>query len=112
MAQLHDLTLAGQAPAVRAKEVSPVALVSHYLARIDRYDQTLRSFVTLTPDAALDAAKVAERAVMNGGPLPPLHGVPIALKDLTPTAGVRTTFGSAAFADFVPDYDHDVVRLL
>ena len=109
MAELHDLTALEQATAVRRREVSPVELVDHYLDRIDRLNGTVGAFVTVTADAARAAAKQAEAAVTAGEELPPLHGVPIAVKDLNATAGVRTTFGSAAYDDFTPPYDDNVV---
>jgi len=112
MAQLHELTALEQAAAVRRGEVSATELVEHYLARIDAYSTPLGAFVTVTADAARAAAREADEARRRGEVLPPLHGVPTAIKDLTATAGVRTTFGSAAFADFVPPVDADVVRLL
>ncbi|GAA0532728.1 amidase [Saccharopolyspora subtropica] len=114
MSELHDLTAVEQVRAVRARRVSPVELVEHYLDRIDRYDGDLAAFVTLTPDSARAAAREAERRVISDDPeeLPMLHGVPIAFKDLTVTAGVRTMFGSAALADNIPPYDADVVTLL
>lgn len=112
MAQLHDLTALEQAAAVRAGEVSATELVEHYLARIEAYGDTVGAFVTVTGDAARSEAKRADERTHAGADLPPLHGVPIGIKDLTITAGVRTTFGSAAFADFVPPIDADVVALL
>lgn len=112
MSELHDLTALEQAAAVRSKDVSPVELVEHYLARIDRHSADLGAFVTVTADQALEQAKAAERAVSDGADLPPFHGVPTAIKDLNATAGVRTTLGSAAFADWVPDYDDNVVARL
>ena len=107
--QLHDLTALEQAAAVRAREVSPTELVEHALARIEALDPGLGAFLTVTPDRARAAAAAADRAVLAGGPLPPLHGVPTAVKDLNNTAGVRTTFGSPVLADFVPDVDDAVV---
>ncbi|MGY1770867.1 amidase [Blastococcus sp. SYSU D00813] len=115
MTQLHDLTALEQAAAVRAGEVSPTELVEHSLARIDALDAGLGAFVTVTPVAALDAASAAEERLRRGRTstdLPPLLGVPTAVKDLNNTAGVRTTFGSAVFADFVPDVDDAVVTRL
>lgn len=109
MSQLHDLTALEQAAAVRAGEVSPTELVEHCLARIDALDAGLGAFVTVTAVPALDAATAAEDLLRRGGDLPPLHGVPTAIKDLNNTAGVRTTFGSALFADFVPEVDDAVV---
>ncbi len=112
MSQLHDLTACDQATAVRRREVSPVELVDHYLARIDGLNSQLGAFVTVCDEAARDQARQAERAVVAGDDLPPLHGVPTAIKDLNLTAGVRTTLGSALYADFVPPVDDHVVTLL
>jgi amidase len=114
MAQLHDLTALEQAAAVRAGDVSATELAEHYLRRIAEYGDTVGAFVTVTGDAARAAARTADELTRTSAveDLPPLHGVPIGIKDLTMTAGVRTTFGSAAFADFVPPMDADVVALL
>jgi amidase len=110
--RLHDLTALEQAAAVRAKEVSPTELVEHSLARIEALDTAVGAFLTVTPDRARAAAAAADRAVLDGGDLPPLHGVPTAIKDLANTAGVRTTFGSAVLSDFVPAIDDAVVTAL
>jgi amidase len=112
VSSLHDLSALEQAAAVRSREVSPTELVEHALARIEALDAGLGAFLTVTPDAALAEAEAAERAVLAGGELPPLLGVPTAIKDLNNTAGVRTTFGSAVMADFVPDVDDAVVTRL
>lgn len=112
MAQLHDLSAVELAAAVRGGEVSPTDLVEHYLARIERLDGELGAFITVTAEAAREQAAEASRAVASGEPLPPLHGVPIGIKDLNFTAGVRTTMGSAVFADFVPPVDDFVVARL
>ena len=106
MAELHDLTALEQAALVRRGEVSPLELTEHYLERADRLD-TVGAFVTLTPDLA--RARAAALAAQGAGPL---HGVPTAVKDLNLTAGVPTTFGSAAFADHVPDVSDGVVLSL
>jgi amidase len=110
--QLHDLTALEQAAAVAAKEVSPTELVEHALARIEAHDAGLGAFITVTPEGARAQAVEAEDRVRAGGELPPLLGVPTAIKDLNNTAGVRTTFGSAALADFVPSVDDAVVTRL
>jgi amidase len=112
VAELHDLTAMEQAAAVRAGEVRPTELVEHALARIERLDGALGAFITVTPERALAAAAEAERRLREGGELPPLLGVPTAIKDLNNTAGVRTTFGSRITADFVPDVDDAVVTKL
>jgi amidase len=110
--QLHDLTALQQAAAVRAREASATELVEHYLSRIEALDADLGAFITVTPERALAAAAAADRAVLAGGDLPALHGVPTAIKDLNNTAGLRTTFGSAVLTDFVPEVDDAVVSAL
>lgn len=98
MSEIHDLTVLEQAAAVRSKTVSPVELVEHYLSRIERLNESVGAFVTVTPELALGAAREAERAVADGaGDLPPLHGVPTAIKDLNLTAGIPTRFGTSAW---------------
>src|SRR5437773_5123316 len=97
---------------IATKEVSPVEIVRAHLARIERLDGTLRAYITVCGDAALDAARAAEAALAAGQPVGPLHGVPIALKDLVDTRGVRTTGGSRILADRVPDADATVVTRL
>jgi amidase len=110
--RLHDLTALEQAAAVRAGEVSPTELVEHSLARIEALDGGLGAFLTVTPEQALAAARSAETRLAESGDLPPLLGVPTAIKDLNNTAGIRTTFGSRAMADFVPADDDAVVTKL
>jgi amidase len=111
----HELTAVEQADAVRRGNLGPVELVEHALRRVERLDPVLAAFVTRTPDRALDAARAAEkllRATVDPAELPPLLGVPTAIKDLAVTAGVRTTFGSPVYAGYVPDTDDDSARLL
>jgi amidase len=119
MSDLHDLTALEQGTAIRRGEVSSAELVDHYLARVAAYGDLVGAFVTVTAETAraqaraADAAlRAADAALGAGGGSAPLRGVPTAIKDLTLTSGVRTTFGSAAFADFVPTIDADVVRLM
>ncbi|WP_375502367.1 amidase [uncultured Jatrophihabitans sp.] len=112
MAALHDLSALEASAAVRRGEVSPTELVEHALDRIARLDDQLGAFVTVTADRARAEAAAADELVRTGGDLPPLLGVPTAIKDLNMVAGVPTKLGSTAFADFVPDYDDSVVRLL
>ncbi|MGK5742342.1 amidase [Micromonospora sp. URMC 103] len=110
MAEPHDLTALEQAAAIARGELSSVELVEHHLRRVDALGDTVGAFVTVTPERARDAARAADAAPADARG--PLHGTPTAIKDLTLTAGVRTTFGSAAFADFVPPVDADVVRFM
>ncbi|KQW53617.1 amidase [Nocardioides sp. Root1257] len=107
MAELHDLTALEQGDLVRRREVSPLELTEHYLERADRLD-SVGAFVTLTPELARERAA----GLVPGGEDGPLFGVPTAIKDLNPTAGVRTTFGSAAFADYVPEVSDGVTLSL
>ncbi|WP_153503199.1 amidase [Cumulibacter manganitolerans] len=112
MSSLHDLSALEQAAAVARREISPVELVEHYLDRIDRHNDTVGAFVTLTADAARTGAKDAERAVREGADLPLLHGVPTGIKDLSNVAGVRTTCGTALMRDFVaPETDEAIQRI-
>jgi amidase len=103
--ELHDLTALEQGDAVRRGEVSPRELAAHYVARAD----DVGAFVTRTPDLALERAATLLPRPDDAGPL---YGVPTAIKDLNLTAGVRTTFGSAAFADFVPDVSDAVTEAI
>ncbi len=93
---------------IRLKKISPVELVDLYASRIEQLNPKLNAYLTLTIDQAREEAKRAEAAV-NGDDLPPFHGVPISIKDLNDTAGVRTTHGTAAFSDRIPDEDEEVV---
>lgn len=94
---------------VRAREVSAVEVVTAHLDRIDRVDHEINAIVTLTGDAALADARRADRALVAGEEVGPLHGVPVVHKDLHDTAGVRTTYGSAIYADHVPERDALIV---
>ncbi|GAA0619904.1 amidase [Kutzneria viridogrisea] len=97
---------------IRRRDVSPVEVVKACLERIEQRNPEVNAFVTLCPEQALDAAQRAEHAVLAGEPLPPLHGVPIAVKDLDPVAGVRMTRGSAVYADLVPTETVECVERL
>jgi amidase len=112
VSELHDLSLVEQATAVRTGEVSPVELVEHYLSRIERLNDTVGAFVTVTPERALAAARLAADAIASGNDLPPLHGVPIAIKDLNLTAGVPTRFGTSAWEPLDLGIDDFVVTKL
>src|SRR5450756_1546390 len=85
MTSLHDLSALEQAAAIRSREVSPVELVEHYLARVEVLADAVGAFVTVTADRARAQARAAERAVADGGDLPPLHGVPTCLLYTSPS---------------------------
>lgn len=95
---------------IAGKELSPVELTEMYLRRIDRLDSRLDSYLTVAHDQAISAARSAEEEVMRGEDLGPLHGLPISIKDLEMTKGLRTTSGSLIFEDRVPDEDSVVVE--
>ncbi|GAA4842693.1 amidase [Saccharopolyspora rosea] len=100
------------ASAVRARELSPVEVVDTYLDRIDRYDSTLNAFVWRDDDAVREAAEQAERAVLSGAELPPFHGVPIPIKDLTEVRGQPATYGSFGVSDTPREHSEPVVTRL
>ena len=112
MQDLAHATAAELAALIRARRVSPVEAMRATLARAERAQPVLNAFITLCPEAAMEAAREAEAAMMRGDPLGPLHGVPLSVKDLVPTAGVRTTFGSLIFKDHVPERDAAAVARL
>jgi aspartyl-tRNA(Asn)/glutamyl-tRNA(Gln) amidotransferase subunit A len=98
---------------IRDKELSPVELVDHFLERISSLNPKLNAYLTVADSQAREAASSAEQLVMTrGAELPPLHGVPIAIKDLEWTNGIRTTMGSLAYKDFVPNEDSIAVERL
>ena len=115
MPTITDLTLA---PAVellrlyRARKASPLEVMQATLARIDAVNPRVNAVVTLAREAALREARRATAALRRGAALPPLHGLPVGIKDVTPTRGLRTTYGSTLFAEHVPENDALVVERL
>jgi len=105
------LTISEIAAALRRKDFSPVELTQALLQRIEAIDGKLHSFITLTSDLALTQAKQAEQEMRSGADRGPLHGVPIALKDLYATRGIRTTCHSGVLENWVPDYDATAVTM-
>jgi aspartyl-tRNA(Asn)/glutamyl-tRNA(Gln) amidotransferase subunit A len=97
---------------IRARALSPVELMRATLDRIERSQPVLNAFITIAADQALAAARAAEAAIMRGDPIGKLHGLPLAVKDLVPTAGIRTTWGSLIFRDHVPETDAVAVARL
>lgn len=105
-------SIAELAPKIERGEVSPVELTETMLTRVKRHDQLLNTFITVMEDAARAEAQAAEKEIAAGNYRGPLHGVPVAVKDLFATKGVLTTFGSKLYGDWVPDYDATVVEKL
>src|SRR5438067_7887815 len=106
------MTLEAAAEAIRTRRVSPVSLVESCLARIEPVEPRLNAFITVTAELALEQARQAEREIETGRYKGPLHGMPVAVKDLFATKGIRTTAGSRILADWIPDEDATVVRRL
>ena len=115
MTQIHELTAIELAAAIRAKELSPVAVTDHYLRRTAELNEQVGAFFTITAELAAEQARAAEKAVTQAAAavdLPPLTGVPIPIKDLNMVAGVRQTLGSLVYENSVPDTDDYTVTKL
>lgn len=109
---LAFMSVADLSGAIRTKRVSPVEVVGAVLDRIERLNPRLNAYCLVTGESARQEAREAEAAVMRADPLPPLHGVPISVKDIVITRGVRTTFGSRIYENNVPGEDAPLVARL
>ena len=98
--------------AMRRKEISPVELVKTILARLEKINPEVNAFTTVVPEIALREAQKAEKEITQGQEIKPLHGIPVSIKDLTITAGIRTTFGSKIYENFIPEEDALIVQRL
>ncbi|MGH7817702.1 MAG: amidase, partial [Candidatus Binatia bacterium] len=110
--ELCYLTIAQAAAGLRQRKFTAVELTDACLDRIDAIDSKLHSVITLTADLALEQARQAERELRSGTDRGPLHGIPIALKDLYMTKGIRTTCHSAVLENWIPDHDATTVTKL
>jgi amidase len=113
--EIHRLSALELADAMRRREISPVEVVEHYLIRIEAWDARVGAFATVTAERARVAALAAEQRILDTddpAELPALLGVPIGIKDMHAEAGVPMKLGSLAYADFIPDWDEDVVVAL
>src|SRR5687767_6564639 len=111
----HDLlfrSLSDIAEQIRRKDVSPVEVTRAVLDRLERLNPRLNAFMTSLGEQALESAKQAEQEIASGQPRGPLHGVPLALKDIFAMRGVQMTAGSKVLGTWVPDYDATVVARL
>ena len=109
---ITELSIAQASDLLRRKQISPVDLTKAVLARIERLDPTINAFITIMDAGALAQAREVEAEISAGNWRGPLHGIPIGLKDLIDTAGIKTTCASALFARRVPTEDAEVVRRL
>ena len=105
-------TIAGLSALIRRKEISPVLVTQERLARIEQLNPQLNAFITVMTESALAEARAAEQEIARGGWRGPLHGIPVAIKDLIDTAGVPTTSASALHQNRIPTNDAFVVRKL
>ena len=110
--ELYELPLIDVAAKIKAREVSPVEVAKASLDRLAETEPALNAFVTVTPELALEQAKLAEKEIAGGHYRGPLHGIPLGVKDLYNTAGVKTTSSSAQRAEYVPDVDSASVARL
>ena len=97
---------------IRLKKLSPVELMEVTLSKIDEINPVLNAYLTVDADRAMHAAHLAEKAVNTNANLGPLHGIPISIKDLISTKGIRTTLGSLAYKDFVPEHEGTLIQRL
>jgi aspartyl-tRNA(Asn)/glutamyl-tRNA(Gln) amidotransferase subunit A len=97
---------------LRQRKISPVELTTACLAQIEKLNPCLNAFITITAESALAQARRAEKEIQDGDWRGPLHGIPLGLKDLIDTAGVRTTAASASLKDHIPEHDAEVASLL
>lgn len=98
--------------AIKKKEISPVEIVETILARLENINAQVNAFCTVVPEMALRAAQKAEAEMTTGQEIGPLHGIPVSIKDLTITAGIRTTFGSKIYENYIPEEDALIVQRL
>lgn len=110
--ELHWWSATDLAGAVARRELTATEVVEAHLDRISAVNPAINAIVTLVPERALAEAAEADRVAAAGGPLGALHGIPIAIKDLMDTAGIRTTYGSPIYADHVPTHDVLMVQRL
>jgi aspartyl-tRNA(Asn)/glutamyl-tRNA(Gln) amidotransferase subunit A len=110
--ELTKLSIADVSRLIATREISPVDLTRAYLERIERIDERVNAYITVTAEQALDQARALERELVAGRSRGPLHGIPLGLKDNIDTAGVLTTAASAVYADRVPAKDAHIVTLL
>jgi aspartyl-tRNA(Asn)/glutamyl-tRNA(Gln) amidotransferase subunit A len=109
---LPSLTIAEAGQRIASRQLSPVELIQGFLARAEDLNPRVGAFITITAEHAMDAARNAEREIMQGNYRGPLHGIPYGVKDTFYARGIRTTAGSFVLRDFHPDFDATIVRRL
>ena len=109
---MHYLTIAQAAKLIQSRELSPVELTRIHLARMEALEPRLHTYITVTADAALAQARAAESEILKGNYKGPMHGIPLAFKDIVCTKGVRTTAHSKLLVDWIPTQDATVYAKL
>src|SRR5216110_2312532 len=112
MRDLIQLDLSRASQLIQKRTVSPVELTQACLMQIERLNPQLNAFITITAESAIDEARKAEEEITQGAWKGPLHGIPLAIKDLVETEGVRTTAASAVLKDYIPQQDAYIVQRL
>ena len=110
--ELCFLSIAQLAEQIQKRAISPVEVTQAYLNRVQALDGQLNSYLTVTAEQALQEAKTAEEHIQKGNYLGPLHGIPLAHKDIVATKGIKTTCGSKVLRDYIPDYDATTITRL
>ncbi|MEM7007860.1 MAG: Asp-tRNA(Asn)/Glu-tRNA(Gln) amidotransferase subunit GatA [Thermodesulfobacteriota bacterium] len=109
---VEHLTIKHASELIESKEISPVELANAFLQRIEEKDQALNTYISVMADRALETAAQAEKEILSGNYKGPLHGIPLALKDIFITKDVTTTCGSKMLENFIPPYDATVTQKL
>ncbi|HXZ38517.1 MAG TPA: amidase, partial [Thermodesulfobacteriota bacterium] len=112
MTEPYRLTLTEMIRQIHRRKLSPVALAESLLKRIDALEPSIQAWVTLDRQMVLEEARRCEKEIARGRKCGPLHGIPLGVKDIFYTAGVKTTGGSKVLADFVPSFDSTAVLRL
>src|SRR5690242_8559848 len=107
---LEDMTITELAPQIRSRKVSPVELTDIFLKRIERLNPLLNAYTTVTENSAREQAQAAENEIRRDRYRGPLHGIPVSVKENICINGVRTTAGSKALAEWVPEHDATIVQ--
>jgi aspartyl-tRNA(Asn)/glutamyl-tRNA(Gln) amidotransferase subunit A len=110
--ELTSLYIYQAAELLKKRDISPVELAQAHLQRIQQIGQQLNAFITITPELALQQARQAEQEIRRGEYKGSLHGIPLGLKDLFETEGIRTTAGSTFFSEYIPEADAKVVQMI
>ena len=110
MSELHELSISEAHRRLTSREISATELTQAVLERIERTEPGLRSFITVTPELALDQARNADAKLATGEPVGPLCGIPMAIKEIILTRGIRTTAGSKMLDSFIAPYDASVTQ--